>query len=758
MTAAWSLPLLLLLAVGPWYSPKVRSAMPPGAQRGTEVEVVFMGERLQDPLALLGDTEGIEVCSIASDKPERCTVTLRLAEDCALGAHALRLRCAEGLSNLLLFHVGVLPEVRAMPGAEPQSIALGCTVNGDLGADASDRFAVELAAGSEVHCEVEALRLGFAAIDLALSVHGPDGELLARSDDTALSMKDPMLGFTAPRDGSYVITVAAAFAAEVNRGVYRLHVHDSPRPLMAIPCGGQPGQTLEVDLLGCGPPRTVTVTLPKGPCEAWPWFPQIGNATVPTPIYLRVGGPPNVEAKPDAKGRPFVAFPGSVHGLLRAAGQSEHFFFHAEQNQELVFRALARTLRSPLDPVLIVREADGRYLASNDDQQGQSMDSLLRFKAKASGDYQIEVRDLLHTGSDCHAFRLEGDLPQSAMSLRLAVGRRDEAVLEVPRGGHIGGVLQTGGADPNAGVQLLLRDLPEGVSARLGDIQRGTNLVPVLLTASADAPLQGAMVAFAASADQPPLQRDPGYLQELPLVTVRNDQPILRTALDALAVAVTNPAPFAIELLPPTVPILRGAPLQLHVKLQRQAGNKDRVRVRALWTPPGISAGQVVIDADQDHAELPLSASANAMLGSFPFAVVATVYRRGSRLDLASDFATLTIDKPWLDAKAIDVRTEPGRAVELRVALQPQHAIAGSYRLRLLALPRGVEADELQVPADATTATFQLRLADAAQPGRHRSWQIEALLPDAHGEVACRCNGGELRIDRPLGDGAQVRR
>ena len=33
------------------------------------------------------------------------------------------------------------------------------------------------------------------------------------------------------------------------------------------------------------------------------------------------------------------------------------------------------------------------------------------------------------------------------------------------------------------------------------------------------------------------------------------------------------------------------------------------------------------------------------------FAVVATIQRRGSKLELASEFVTLTVDKPWLTAQ-----------------------------------------------------------------------------------------------------------
>ena len=106
-----ALPLLLALATAPLVSPRVTSMVPPGGQRGTEVKVVFRGERLLEPQGILCSRTGIELVSVAAvgERNDHCEVVLRLAPDCALGAHVLRLRTAHGLSNAVLFHVGVLP-------------------------------------------------------------------------------------------------------------------------------------------------------------------------------------------------------------------------------------------------------------------------------------------------------------------------------------------------------------------------------------------------------------------------------------------------------------------------------------------------------------------------------------------------------------------------------------------------------------------------------------------------------------------------
>lgn len=733
------------------YSPEVLELFPAGGQRGTEVQVAWIGRRLLAPEGVLCTRAGIEVVAVAAgERPDRCTVTLRLAADCPLGAHPLRLRTASGLSNIALFHVGVLPEVAVAAGSSPQVLALGCTANGRLEAGGCDRFDLDVEAGARVRCEVEAFRLGFGAIDLALSVEDVGGREVAASDDTALGRKDPMVAFTAAVAGRYRLQVRTAFVAPENRGPYRLHVGTFPRPLVALPLGGPPGATLAVELRGDGPSWRAAATLPDLPDSVFAFFPEdASGGTAPTPVYLRVGGPSEREPTMDGE-RALVSWPGSVSGTVAEPDQAVRFFFHAEKGDELLFRVLARTLRSALDPLLVLRQADGRYLAANDDQAGLGMDCALRFRAAATGDYQVEVRDVLRGGSPEHVFRLEAERPSESLGVRLAVGRRQDAAIVVPQGGRMGGVLQLTGADQAAGLELSARNLPVGVRGRFGPLRRGVAQVPVLFDADAEVPRQHALVEFGALAPTPPSERAVPFAQSLPLVLGRNDQPLVTAVQRALPIAVTEPAPFALSVQAPAVPIVRDAPLGVTVRVQRAMAMKDRVRLRALWVPPGVSAGEVVVEPGQSEATLPLSANGSAMLGEFPLAVIGTVYARGGRLEAASDFVGLTVEEPWVVGKLATARTESGKTIELRATLEARHPLGGKVRLRLLGLPRGATAEAIELEPNATAATFTVRVEATAAAGRYGGVLVEALAPSPNGDVVCRFGGGELRIDAPL--------
>lgn len=744
-------------SLGAIQAPQVDRMTPPGGQRGTEVAVTLTGQRLFEPQGVLLEQPGLELLEIKADKPEQCTLRLRVAADCALGLHALRLRTAFGIGNLLQFAVGVLPEVAEQrTGDAPQTVPLGCTVNGSLRNEEIDRYAFAATAGTRVQCEAEGIRLGRSNLDLVLAVSGPDGRDLERADDSVLGIKDPQLAFTAPVDGNYVVSVRTAFADDTNAGGYRLHVGTFPRPLGCLPCGGEPGEALAVTLLeatseaAAGAP--LQVQLPNTQGEWFRWFPADARGTAPTPLLLRVGGPPNRTPAVDAQGRNFVEFPGSVHGVVAQPGQKVAFHWHAKKGVEIEFRAMARALRSPLDPVLSVRDAEGRQLADNDDTTG--LDSVLRFNPPADGDYRIEVRDLLRGGSANHFFRLEGAKRSESPSLRLVVARREEAVLAVTRGNRIGAVLQWSGLDPKHELVLMAKDLPAGVTAEFGPVLAGTNLVPLLLTAAPDAEMAGSQAALWLRAAVAPHERDPGFQQVVPLVMARNDQPLVSATVRRVPVAVTQAAPFTLVVEPPAVPIVRGAPLQLQVRIVRAEGFTEAVRVRALWNPPGLSAGQVEIDGKADRGTFPLDASGSAMTGRIPIALVGQARSRGGSVEVCSDWIELQVDEPWLTADVGKVRTEAGVAATLRVQCKAVRPLTGACEATLLGLPRGVTC--AAIPFEAAAANeldFALQVAADAAPGRHRGFLVQVRVPAnaASGapSVEHRFGGGEIRIDEP---------
>lgn len=733
--------------------PRVNSAMPPGAQRGTEIDLVVRGERLAAPFSLLTVQPGVElVGQVPGKTAQECTLKVRVAADAPLGAHALRLSAQGGLSNVFHLFVGAqleVPEVRK--GAESQRVPLPCAVSAELKDEEIDRYTVQLGKGARCVVEVEAMRLLRGPVDLALQVLGPGGVELGSCDDTPLGHKDPLVAFFAPVAGAYEIRVAQAYPDRQNVGAYRLHLGDLPRPTACVPAGVAEGKPTELLLLGDGHAATTEVVLRDDGSGYAPVFVADARGASPTPLWVRVGGPGEVAVarSEDPNVVPPLPYPASTTGVVDGR-DGVRFRFAAKKGEVLEFRALTLGLRSPLDPVLGVRDEAGKLLAGDDDAGAPGADAFVKVTAPKDGELFVTVRDLLRRHSGAHLFRLEAGLRDKLTRSRMVVVRGQDPSVSVPVGGSQGGVLQLDDVDVDAGPSLVLNGLPPGVTATFGPVVKGQNLVPFVLSAAADAPRSVAACDLAFACQKEPLSRDAGYVQTLPLVVVRNDQPILTATQTKLPIAVGGPVPFSLAIEPPSVPLVRGAPLAVPVRVLRAEGFAGEVRVKALWTPNGVTAGEVVVPKDQDRAQLPLDASANAPLGPFALAVRASAQQGDESWEVCSLFAQVVVEEPWLAAKVDALRCKQGEPASWAIELTSRTDKANvPVQARLLSLPRGVEAEPVMLDPGAKAATFALKLAADAAAGRHKNVVVELRVLSAGGEVVHRTGAGELRIDEP---------
>lgn len=727
-------------------APRLAALAPAGGTRATEVEVTLRGERVGEIVALQFDEPGLEVLAV---KPaaDRCVATLRVAPDCRLGAHRLRARSALGLSNLLTFHVGALPSLREeRQGDAAMAVPLGVTVDGALRDGEVDRYATDVPQGARVVAEVEAMRLGQVPLDVRLVVRGPDGAVVATADDTPLGRRDPWLAFDAAAAGTFTIELHGAVPAEGRDGVYRLHVGRMPRPLGASPAGGAPGAVLDVALRDgradlAAAPRA-RVTLPDDGREVLWWTPELADGAAPTPIALRVGGPPNREPVADDKGKRWFDLPGSVDGVVATDGAAARFHVRGVKGEELEVRVLARSLRSALDPVLLVRGADERVLASNDDAAG--MDSVVRFAPAADGEYVLEVRDLLRRGSPAHFFRLEAGPRDRSPKLSLQVARLVDPVVAVPQGGVATAIVLRQNLDDKQ--PLAFADLPPGVTATVGPQLPGQP-VAVRFDAVADAALVGAQARGGVLGADGALDARP-WQQVQALLLGRNDTPLVQLAQRTLPVAVTAPAMFALAVEAPAVPLVRGGLLRVPVRLGLPQRSDVRVRVRAVWLAPGLSAGQAQFDVGQHEVLLPIEASAGAALGTFPVALVASARVGNVVVEQALPWFDVRVEAPWAELARVEARGAQGAEVEAALAITRAQAQRGVAAATVVNLPRGVQCATAQLAADAAELRLRLQLADDAAPGKHGGLTVELQLPDDQGRpVLHRLPFGELRVD-----------
>ena len=89
--------------------------------------------------------------------------------------------------------------------------------------------------------------------------------------------------------------------------------------------------------------------------------------------------------------------------------------------------------------------------------------------------------------------------------------------------------------------------------------------------------------------------------------------------------AVTEEAPFSIEVVEPKVPLVRGGSMGLKVVAKRKPGFTAPIAVALPWNPPGIgSTAAISIPEKQDEALIPINADGGAELQTWKIVVNGT--------------------------------------------------------------------------------------------------------------------------------------
>ncbi len=280
--------VLVLTSTAAAATPSLTAVRPVGGQRGTELDVSFSGARLGDALEIVYYQPGITTLSIKKVNDNAVTARLKIAPDCALGLHDLRVRTATGISELRTFSIGALKEVNEVEPnndfARPQPIAMNTTVNGIADNEDVDYFVVEARKGERISAEVEGHRLGIFEFDPYVAILNAKRFELGASDDAALVWRDGFTSIIAPEDGKYIIQVRESGYAGNAACLYRLHVGHFPRATAVMPAGGKPGETLAVRWIGDAAGKATTkVTLPASASGAFGLVPPGRQGDLPVP-------------------------------------------------------------------------------------------------------------------------------------------------------------------------------------------------------------------------------------------------------------------------------------------------------------------------------------------------------------------------------------------------------------------------------------------------------------------------------------------
>jgi hypothetical protein len=795
-------------------SPRLVRITPPGGQRGTVATIELLGRYLEQPKDLLFYESGVTVESIEKvdsiptangrstpvEAGTRLKLKLKIAADCSLGAHGFRLRTAEGLTEYVRFFVGPFPSVdedeqlplgRNDTRETAKSVPLNHTVFGRLNDPTDlDTYKIQVKKGQRITAEIESARLGIerGVPDLHLAIYDATGKKLAAADDSALFLQDPILSILAPQDGIYFVEVRHSNYGGAG-DQYRLHLGTFSRPTAFYPSGGQAGEDVSVQVLG--DPRGAWNKVVALPRQTGDWNYSIvdqDGLSAPTPNKLRVSPFPNVlEVEPNEA--PSVSgsapsLPLAFNGIINKPGDVDTFTFQAKKGQQFRFQVYANAIGSPVDPLIWIKPANGKGapqrsadsranqlgFAPANGQQRETHDPVLDFTAPADGEYVLGVEDERSEGGPDYVYRVEAMPDSNAIYTYIAPETENQnapqlrqAIVLAPGNRWTSQIAIFSTNRPfNGDLELVGLNLPKGVSMQAPKLTPGMTRVPVVFEATADAVPQAALIDLVVRpANSKDLNFSSGYRQTIMMNAYGNNDYYLHTPVEKLALCVTEPAPFKVEVDAPKTSLVQNGEMLLKFKVQRQKGYEGSVTVMMDWKPAGVStATPVTVASDQTEGTYLLGAARNATAGKYNVTLTAMSGsgRAGyndpsNRTYAASNLFTINVAEPHVEARIARTSIERGKTATLVCKLNHLQPFQGNATATLARLPRGVELVDTtrQITSADKEVSFTIRATSEALVGNYQGITLDLTVTE-NGQAVRQLTGyGLLRIDAERG-------
>ncbi len=514
---------LLLAATALAAPPNVTALSPAGGQFGQTIEVSAQGVIGDKPQTWVSrDSVKIEFAETGNK------FKVIVAENAAPGICWLRFFNAEGASSLRPFVIGTLPEIvekepnNSATEAQKLEKSPPVVINGVLEkAGDVDTFAVPLKAGQTLIASLTAKQTLGSPMDGVLQILGLHGFVLEHNDDD--HGLDPQIAFTAPTDGDYAVRLFA-FPAQTDSSVnfsgaatyiYRLTLSTGPFVDHALPMSLQRGQSAKLRLHGWNLPPELA-ELPVDPIVAESFdlrHPLLTNILTlpvePHPSFVEVE-----PTDPNAVPQEFLV-PSSITGVIANPGNVDLFKLTLAVKQPIMIRTEARSIGSPIDPLIKMLKPDGTVIVELDDSAKGDFDPDFSFTAPADGEYRLSITDRFNAGGSRFVYRLTALPFSSDFEAQVAADTfvlKDDKPLEIP----ITIDRQRGFAHE---IEFTVSGLPEKVtaetvvSAKEGETSKAVKL---LVKAAAGVAFSGPIRVIGRSKSEPPIEK----IVSAPLVSV----------------------------------------------------------------------------------------------------------------------------------------------------------------------------------------------------------------------------------------------
>ncbi|MEZ5401060.1 MAG: PPC domain-containing protein [Bryobacteraceae bacterium] len=768
-------------------APSIEKMQPRGCERGKAVTVVLRGDRLTPGARIETTIPGaISVLAPSKDAKEGAEFPLlvELRKDAPVGLYPLRLVTEEGLSNVVLFSVGALPEVEEDEAANPKAAngteknaqklkSVPATINGTLTAADVDVFAFPVASGSKLVFEAEAAAAG-SAIDPAIEVLDATGKTIAHNDDAEPAGVDSRLEHVFARAGTYYVRIHDSKYSAQRENFYRLKIGSYPYHEAMFPLGGRRGDPATVELIGGNLPRPVRVSVDTSARRQMTPVALEGSASLPA-LFELGDKRESVENESDTGVKAIE--PGTiVNGRIGAKGEIDKYRLAVKPGEEwIAVVTAASTGVSFLDALVTVTDGAGKKIESRDDLGGA--DPAIPFTApKDVREVIIAVEDLQGRGGPGYGYRLEARREPADFEVSILT-----PYVNVPPGGTaiVQARIQRRGYD--GGMQVWIEGLPAGFSQAGGTVapaaaaQRFDDANPRFsaatstITISADAGVAAQtanlrVMAIADLSDGGRIVREgvgPGLVTAVRGGGRGGSTVTARWLGIGLALGVDRPLGSKLTTPVPRIRIAQGGEYPLRWKLAGGVAKSTGLRSNVATQVGNLRINQTATkgpDAGKEPEKksnegvLYVNTNFATPIGSFDFLPQVSATVGGQAVDVYAPMVTFDVAPGYqVMPGALEWKLAPGGAVEIagRVHREPTFE-GGLVKIEVQDLPEGVSCASLDVPA--TEAAFVLKCtAGAATAKGAYDVRLVSQAPDTGLKTKDTYKGpevtGKLRIE-----------
>lgn len=755
----------------PSYAPSSTHIYPAGGQRGTTVNVL-VGTECAPPatrFSIFGagvtsvDTLGSPVDDPGEPSPRRDPTevpityprewqsTITIAADASLGSASWQLNCAQGGTASRPFVVGELPEYLEVESnslaALAERISFPVTLNGRINGERDiDYFRLAVAAGQTVSCEMLARRLG-SRLDPLMQLLDGNGRPV-RVDETHVG-DDPVLVLRAVEAGDYLLRIASVTKHGDPASVYRVNITARPYVQTAFPSGGRAGQTEAITLFalaGDGAPRTsvVNVAFPATVGTFRYQNPDFAGALqlVSDDIDCHLDDQSNETLETATA----LELPQAVDGRIHHAQDVDWFALMAQADTAYSLICQPFPAWDACLPTLLLVDETGKELARNSSVESEDGAARIEWKATKSGRCFVRVRDHQFgvAGGPSFVYRLTVRAAEPDFELRLASDNVDvmpgeTTVVDVKvlrRGGFLGPV------------QLLFRDLPDGVTMEAAGVAAKAASAKIKLNVAQDLPLGSRPVQLVGEA-----QIAGRSVQRVALADHSGVDSqglgVVPARLPRLQMTVRHPPLFRLQCAEAYQYAYRGSIYPYQMEIERLNGFEGEIVLqigdRQNRDLDGIEMIETVVAAGETSTTLPIylpetmhiNIQSQSQLYSQGYAMFTDRQgRRQSQLILSEKRNMLRTLPPVVKLVADDatLRAAAGETVMCHLQLERTSNFPGSMRLEL----RGrdpdvpVRVEPLTIAAGATEVSVPVQVLEGCAGGTYElTFRASGEMPQA---------------------------